>query len=114
MGYIKVGKNVYGNFELKLWALPCATPTDKFLYVYMRHQYNYFKKQGRDYFESIDSLMESLALSKNTVLRSISNLEKLGWLSKKTHRNSLGYKQNTYQIHDWQTEESQNEHTEVK
>lgn len=106
MGYIAAGKHVYGNFELKLLSVTCASSNEKIVYLYMRHQFHYFKKMGRPYHESIDGIADATGLGRATVTRCIVGLEKIKWLTKRTTRTKMGHNQTVYEIHNWNEERS--------
>ena len=101
MGYIATGKHIYGNFELKLLSVTCVSSNDKIVYLYMRHQYHYFKSLRKEYHESLDGIADATGLSRATVTRCISNLEKIKWLTKSTTRTRMGHNQTIYKINNW-------------
>lgn len=104
MGYIAAGKHSYGNFELKLLSVTCVSANEKIVYLYMRHQFHYFKKLKKPYHESIDSIADATGLARATVTRCIVTLEKIKWLTKTTTRTSMGHNQTVYEIHNWKEE----------
>ena len=69
MGYIATGKHIYGNFELKLLSVTCASSNDKIVYLYMRHQFHYFKSMRKEYHESLDSIADAVGQSRATTTR---------------------------------------------
>lgn len=101
MDYIDASKFIYGNFELKFLAVNYASANDKVVYLYMRHQFNYFNSQGNPYHESLDSIAYSTGLSRATVTRCILSLESLGWLTKQTTRTKMGHNRTVYKMNDW-------------
>ena len=101
MDYIDSGNFIYGNFELKFLAVECASANDKVVYLYMRHQFNYFKSRGNSYHESLDVIAKATGLSRATVTRCVTNLEKLGWLTKQTTRTTMGHNKTVYKINTW-------------
>ena len=101
MDYIDASKFVYGNFELKFLMVDNASSNDKVVYLYMRHQFNYFKSQGNTYHESLDAIGKAVGLSRATVTRCISSLESLGWLTKQTTRTKMGHNKTFYKLNDW-------------
>ncbi len=101
MGYIATGKHAYGNFELKLLALTCASSNDKIVYLYMRHQFHYFNAMKKPYHESLDSIAEATGLSRATVTRCVSNLIEIKWLTKQTTRTRMGHNQTVYKVNNW-------------
>lgn len=105
MSYIDTDRHLYGSFELKFLSVDCASSNDKLVYLYMRHQYNYFVGMGNNtYFESLESIAKAVGMSRATVVRCINKLEEIKWLTKSTTRNKIGHNQTIYTIQDWDKE----------
>jgi len=104
MDYIDADKHIYGNFELYFLALTCVSSNDKVVYLYMRHQYHYFKSMRKEYFETIDTISEATGIARSTLKRSLSRLEEIGWLTKQTTYTKFGHRQTVYTVNNWRGE----------
>lgn len=90
-GFIQLQKNILYDKRL--------TCTQKLVYAHMQDQHKFFISQGKQYFESMESICELLNLSRKTVQTAINELQEVGLIEKNTIRKGKSFN-NTYRILD--------------